>query len=119
MFLFNKMYKQVILVRQDLKMPKGKMAAQVSHASVDATLKSKSGIVNEWRNYGAKKIILNVTDEKELLNYMKIAQNQGIVTSLIKDAGHTVLEKGTVTCLGIGPDKEDLIDKITGKLKMV
>ena len=45
-------YKQVILVRKDLKLPKGKMAAQVSHASVEATLKSDKKVVEQWRKQG-------------------------------------------------------------------
>ncbi|MBI2656920.1 peptidyl-tRNA hydrolase, partial [Candidatus Woesearchaeota archaeon] len=53
-------YKQVILVREDLKLPKGKLAAQSSHASVDATLKSDKNIVDLWKKEGGKKIVLKV-----------------------------------------------------------
>ena len=112
-------YKQVILVREDLKLPKGKMAAQVSHASVDATLKSDKKIVGLWRQSGAGKIVLKAKDEKELFKYKQIAEDSGLKTALIKDAGHTVVEPGTITCLGIGPDSTEKIDRITGKLKMM
>ena len=112
-------YKQVILVRKDLKLPKGKMAAQVSHASVDATLKSDKKIVEMWRGEGMKKIVLEASDENELFKYKQMAEDMGLKTALIKDAGHTVLEPGTITCLGIGPDEEEKIDRITGKLKMI
>lgn len=112
-------YKQVILVREDLKLPKGKLAAQSSHASVDATLKSDRKIVNLWKKEGGKKVILKVKDEKELVSYKELADDAGLKTALITDAGRTVLEPGTVTCLGIGPDLEEKIDKISGKLKMV
>ncbi|MBI2653852.1 peptidyl-tRNA hydrolase [Candidatus Woesearchaeota archaeon] len=112
-------YKQVILVREDLKLPKGKLAAQSSHASVDATLKSDKRIVDLWKKEGGKKVILKVMDKKELLKYKEMAEDSGLKTALIVDAGHTVLEPGTITCLGIGPDLEEKIDKITGKLKMV
>jgi len=116
----NKMgYKQVILVRKDLKLPKGKMAAQVSHASVDATLKSDKEIVELWRKSGGGKIVLKVDDEKDLFKYKQMAEDIGLKTALIKDAGHTVVEPGTITCLGIGPDEEEKIDKVTGKLKMM
>ena len=113
------LYKQVILVREDLKLPKGKLAAQSSHASVDATLKSDKKIVNSWKKEGAKKVILKVKDEKELFKYKQMAEDNGLKTSLITDAGRTVLEPGTVTCLGIGPDLEEKIDKVSGKLKMM
>ena len=112
-------YKQVILVREDLKLPKGKLAAQCSHASVDATLKSDKKNVELWKKYGGKKIVLKVKDEKELMKYKKMAEDIGLKTALIIDAGHTVLEPGTITCLGIGPDEESKIDSVTGKLKMM
>ncbi len=112
-------YKQVILVREDLKLPKGKLAAQVSHASVEALLKSHKDDISEWKKEGMKKVILKVTDEKELFKFKQLADDTGLITGLIIDAGKTVVEPGTKTCLGIGPDKEERIDKITGKLKMV
>jgi len=114
----NKM-KQVILVRTDLKLPKGKMATQVAHAAVDASLKSPKHKVGEWMVSGAKKVVLKVNDKEELFEYKKQAEQAGLKTALIKDAGRTVLKPGTITCLSIGPDDEDKIDKITGKLKMV
>ena len=111
--------KQVILVRSDLKLPKGKLAAQVSHASLEAALKSKSMTVKEWQEDGAKKVVLKVADEKELRGFEKRASDAGLASALIADAGRTVLEPGTITCLGIGPDDEEKIDKITGNLKML
>ena len=112
-------YKQVILVREDLKLPKGKMAAQCSHASVDAALKSDKKLVESWKKDGGKKIVLKVSNEKELFKYKQMAEDNGLKTALITDAGHTVVEPGTITCLGIGPDLEEKIDEITGKLKMM
>lgn len=112
------MLKQVILVRQDLKMPKGKLSAQVSHASVEAVLKSDKKVIEEWREY-SKKVILKVKDEKELLEYEKLARKNKLKTALIRDAGKTFFNKPTITCLAIGPDKEEKVDKITGHLKML
>ena len=112
-------YKQVILVRQDLNLPKGKLAAQSAHASVEAVMKSDKRVIDEWKKSGAKKIILKVADQKELFKYKEMAEDNGLKTALITDAGHTVVEPGTITCLGIGPDLEEKIDKVTGKLKMV
>ena len=111
-------YKQVILVRQDLRLPKGKLAVQVSHASVSALLKSHKDIIFKWKNQGMKKIVLKVKDEKELIKYKRLAEGKWLVTALITDAGRTVVEPGTITCLGIGPDDEEIIDKVTGNLKM-
>ncbi len=112
-------YKQVILVRQDLKLPKGKLAVQVAHASLECALKSDKKLMEKWRELGSKKIVLKVADEKELFKYMSMLENENIKVALIKDAGHTVVEPGTITCLGAGPDLEDKIDKVAGKLKMV
>jgi len=111
--------KQVILVRDDLNLPKGKLGAQCSHAAVEAALNSDKKKVDSWRSQGAKKVVLKVKDEKELLKYLQLAKDAGLKTALITDAGKTVIAPGTKTCLGIGPDDEDKIDSITGKLKMV
>ncbi|HLF54711.1 MAG TPA: peptidyl-tRNA hydrolase Pth2 [Candidatus Nanoarchaeia archaeon] len=112
-------YKQVILVRADLKLTKGKMAAQASHASVDAVLKSHKDDIATWQAQGMKKVVLKVADKEELLLYKQKADDAGLVCALITDAGHTQLPSGTVTCLGIGPDKIEKIDKITGKLSLI
>lgn len=109
--------KQVILVRKDVKMSKGKVAAQVAHAAVEAVLKSDKKMVSKWREAGMKKITLKVDSEKELYKYMQIAKDYGLITAVIRDAGHTEIAPGTVTCCGIGPDKEEEIDKVTGELK--
>ena len=111
--------KQVILVRTDLKLPKGKLAAQAAHASVDAVLKSDKKIVNEWRDEGMAKIVLKVKDEKELVSFFQKAKDNDLVASLITDAGRTVVAPGTKTCVGIGPDEEEKIDKLTSKLTLL
>lgn len=112
-------FKQVILVRQDLQLPKGKMAAQVAHASVDCVLGSDKKMVDAWRREGMMKVVLKVKDLDELKDFLKKANNAGLKTALITDAGHTVVEPGTTTCLGIGPDDEKKIDLVTGILKMM
>ena len=110
--------KQVILVRTDIKMSKGKAAAQVAHAAVEAVLKSERSLVQSWRNMGMKKVTLKVTSEKELYRYLQEAKDFGITTALIKDAGRTQIKAGTITCLAIGPDTDDNIDAITSELKI-
>ena len=111
--------KQVILVRKDLKLPKGKMAAQVAHASVESTLKSVKEKIKAWRMEGMKKVVLSVENEKELIKYNQIAKDAGLTTALITDAGQTVLKPGTKTTVAIGPDKDEKIDKITSNLKLI
>lgn len=115
----NMSYKQVIIVRQDLKLPKGKMAVQVAHASSSALIKSHKDDTKKWQTEGMKKVVLKVKDLDELLKYKQQAEDLGLITSLIEDAGKTVLNPGTVTCLGIGPDKEEKVDRVSGKLKML
>jgi PTH2 family peptidyl-tRNA hydrolase len=116
------MYKQVILVRTDLKMPKGKTGAQCSHASVTAVLKAQKSakykdIVGKWINEGMGKIVLKVADKTELLKYIQMAKDMSLPTATITDAGKTVVEPGTMTCGAIGPASEEEIDRITGELK--
>ena len=115
----EKTYKQVILVRTDLKMGKGKVAAQVSHASVEAVLGSNSKIVSLWKKQGMKKVVLKVKDEKELLSYKREADSFGLKAVLIKDAGRTQIKPGSVTVLGIGPDESEKIDQVTSGLKIL
>ncbi len=111
--------KQVIIIRHDLKLPKGKMAAQAAHASVEAVLRSDKDLVKEWRQSGSAKIILKVPDKKSLFKFNQIAKDSGLTTALITDAGKTVIAPGTETCVAIGPDDEEKIDEITGELKLV
>ena len=111
--------KQVILVRQDLQLPKGKCATQCAHASVEAVLRSDKSKVNDWREQGMPKIVLKVKDLRELQEFNQMAKDAGFVTALITDAGRTTVEPGTVTCLAIGPDKDEKIDKIIKDLKLL
>lgn len=111
--------KQVILVRKDIKIPKGKLAAQVAHAAVEAVRKSNKSDLKKWKNEGSKKVVLKVKDLDELNQYDKKAQKTGLKTALILDAGRTVFKEATITCLAIGPDEDTKIDKITGKLKIL
>lgn len=112
-------FKQVILVRDDLKLSKGKMSAQVAHAAVDAVTLSDAETVTKWRDVGMKKTVLKVKDLAELLQYEKKASSAGLVVAVVTDAGHTHVDPGTITCMAIGPDDENRIDKVTGSLKLM
>ena len=116
-------YKQVILVRTDLKMSKGKTAAQVAHASVDACLRVikqdkilKTKVFDSWHKSGGKKVVLKVSSESDLHKFKMSAERMGIKVAIIRDAGHTEIPPGTYTTLGLGPDTESRIDKIVGDL---
>jgi len=111
--------KQTILVRVDLKLPKGKMGAQIAHAAVEATLRSDGSSIKAWRSEGMAKIVLKVADEKELLKYNQMAKDAGLVTAVITDAGKTVIAPGTRTCVGIGPANEEELDALFGELKLL
>ena len=107
-------------------MSKGKIAAQASHASLEAALKTQSidktfkrNTLDTWRREGAKKVVLKVANDKELIQIRDKAAQQGFATALIKDAGHTELPAGTITAIAIGPDDETKLDKITGHLQML
>ena len=117
--MIKNMFKQVILVRQDLNMPKGKLAAQVSHASLEAAYRSDQGIVDQWRQTGVKKVVLKVVGKKELFDYIKRAKRHNLTTVVIRDAGKTFLIPGTITCGAIGPDEEEKVSEITADLKLL
>ncbi len=111
--------KQVIVVRTDLKLGKGKLAAQVAHASIASFLKAGFFTKRKWLSEGMKKVVLKVGSEKELLKLYEKAKKKHLPCALIRDAGLTQLKPGTVTALGIGPAEEEKIDEITGKLKLL
>ncbi len=114
-------YKLVIVVRTDLGISKGKMAAQVAHAAVNCSLKSKksdSSNFKKWYNEGQKKVVVKGTNESLLIELQQHARDIGLTCSLVSDAGLTEVPPGTVTCLGIGPASESKINEITGNLSL-
>ncbi len=119
-------YKQVIAVRVDLDMGKGKLAAQVAHAAVEAVLRVLESSnsewkrwLTEWRRSGQKKIVVRARDEKHLLDLYVEAKKLGLPVVIITDAGLTQLPPGTKTAIAIGPAPSSIIDRVTGKLKLL
>lgn len=115
-------HKLVIAVRKDLKLSSGKLAAQVAHAAVNCTLLAKKrqpDTFKDWYDEGQKKVVVKVAGLAELLRLKTEAEEAGLITSLITDAGHTHLPPGTVTCLGIGPAAENRLDAVTGHLGLM
>jgi PTH2 family peptidyl-tRNA hydrolase len=120
--MLQKEYKQAIVVRNDLKMQKGKIAAQVAHASLtsaEQTKKDKPELFRKWWESGQKKVVLKVNSLDKIFEITQIAERNDIIYSIIEDKGLTQIPSGTVTCVGIGPDEEGKMDKITGKLKLL
>lgn len=113
------MYKQVIVVRKDLKMDKGKIAAQVAHASLEAYKKADAKDVIGWEAEGMKKVVVGVKDIKEFMRIKERVKRANIPYSVIRDAGRTQIRPGTVTAMGIGPAKEEKINRITKNLKLL
>ena len=110
--------KQAIILRSDLKMGKGKAAAQAAHASISAIDKADKDTVSAWKAQGMKKVVLKVQSEKELLELFMSAKRE-LPCALIHDAGLTQIESGSATAVGIGPAEESKINKFTKELKLL
>lgn len=133
------MVKQVIVVRKDLKMGVGKTAAQASHASMkiffdrieeiyhDARMDKPYRMnieditpkMKEWIEGIFTKVVVGCDDEAHLFELKKEAEKNGLPVSLVKDAGLTVFNEPTYTCIAIGPDDSDKIDEVTGELNLI
>ena len=121
--------KQVIVMRKDLGMRKGKMIAQGSHASLGAVLlfsktnsfsKSILEAYEKWIDGTFSKICVSVDSEQELMEIYVEACKAKLPVRLITDAGKTEFHGvPTRTCLAIGPAYSEDIDKVTGKLKLL
>ena len=111
--------KQAIVVRKDIKMGKGKLAAQCCHASLGSYKRTDRDIVGEWEDDGCAKIVLKVQTLDELFVLKETAGRLGISNFLVTDAGRTQLPTSTITCLGIGPDTDENIDKVIKDLKLL
>jgi PTH2 family peptidyl-tRNA hydrolase len=115
-------YKQVIAVRTDLKMSKGKTAVQVAHGSLSSYVKTKKYYpdwADNWFKEGQKKITVKVKTEEEILEIAELARRNDIPYSIINDAGLTQLPPGTITVVGIGPAREELVDKVSSDLPLL
>lgn len=115
-------YKMVIVMRTDLGMSVGKMIAQACHAAVacnEQAKKTHSKQWARWRDEGAKKVAVEAESLEELRELARKAEQLDIVQVLIQDAGHTEVAPGTTTCLGVGPDQAQRVDRVTGSLPLI
>ena len=111
--------KQVIVVNAALGLPPGKLAAQVAHAAVGALLHADRDAQRAWFEAGMPKIVVQCVSAESLQMIADQAESAGLPVLLVRDAGRTVVEAGTATCVGIGPAPSGDIDPITGKLSLV
>ncbi|KAI1753028.1 PTH2-domain-containing protein [Xylaria castorea] len=126
----NEECKLVLVVRTDLGMTKGKIAAQCSHATLACykTLSrgasrqptsAEAKILQRWERLGQAKIAVQVKSQEELLTLMGKARSLGITAEVIQDAGRTQIDPGSFTVLGVGPAPKSLVDQVTGGLKLL
>jgi PTH2 family peptidyl-tRNA hydrolase len=115
-------YKQVIVVRTDIRMSRGKLAAQVAHASVSSfyrVYRERREWAEEWLRNKQPKIVCRVDSISYIKKLGEDADRLGLPNVVIEDAGLTELAPGTITCIGIGPGPVELIDKVTGHLPLL
>jgi PTH2 family peptidyl-tRNA hydrolase len=115
-------YKQVIIMRTDLKMSKGKLAAQAGHAAVSAAEETRKRHPEWWKAWleeGQRKIAVKAKSEEDLLKLIQKAKTLHLPCALICDRGLTELPPDTVTCVGVGPAPSNQIDKVTGSLPLL
>ncbi|OUO32081.1 aminoacyl-tRNA hydrolase [Olsenella sp. An293] len=135
--------KQMIVMRRDLKMRKGKIAAQAGHACVEAVLmalaregrgadvqateswawlyhdEGDTSPLTDWFDAGVAKVCVYVDSEEELLDLAERGREQGLIVALVRDAGHTEFHgEPTYTCLAFEPLPAEAIDPLTGELPL-
>lgn len=115
-------FKQVIVVRTDLGMSRGKTAVQVAHAAVTTSEKVRvkhRSLWKVWTDEGQCKVAVKVKSEEELFDLDQKAKKLGLFTTIVQDRGLTEVTPGTTTCLGIGPGPSQLIDRVTRSLPLL
>ncbi|SDX59663.1 peptidyl-tRNA hydrolase Pth2 [Halobellus clavatus] len=110
--------KQAIVARTDLGMGRGKLAAQVAHASLSAYEDTGRRTRTEWKGGGQKKVVLKADGEDALFRLADEAERLGLPNAIVRDAGHTQVDPGTVTCLAVGPGSDEEVDRVTGDLSL-
>jgi PTH2 family peptidyl-tRNA hydrolase len=114
------MVKQVLVLRHDLQVRKGKLIAQGAHAAIGALRQAAPLDIKEWEKDGCTKICVHVPDEAALLELSLAVSVAGLPCYLVQDAGRTEFNGvATYTALGIGPARAEYIDKFTGNLPLL
>lgn len=115
--------KVVLLIRTDLRMTTGKIAAQCGHAVLglyETQDQKHRVLLKKWRNAGTSTMIaLRVDNEKELIQYQQEAISKSLNHYLHIDGGATQVPENTPTVLAIGPALPQNIDSLTRSLKLL
>jgi peptidyl-tRNA hydrolase, PTH2 family len=112
--------KLTLVVRADLAMGRGKIAAQAAHAAVAAALATiGSADFRAWLREGQPKVVLRANSEEHLSAIAEKAEAAGLPMQVIHDAGRTQVAEGTPTCCAIGPAQDSRIDAVTGDLSLL
>ena len=115
-------FKQVLVVRLDLEMGRGKAAVQCAHAAVSAAEEARSRLHSWWKSWmdeGQLKVALKVPDLESVLELERKGRSKGIPVHLVRDMGLTQVPPGTITCLGLGPAPAEVVDSLTGNLALL
>lgn len=110
--------KQTIVARADLGMGEGKLAAQVAHASLSAYEEADRRAQKRWKGDGQTKVVVKANGESQIFELAEKARAEGLAHAVVRDAGRTQLDAGTVTALGVGPADTEIVDKVTGDLSL-
>ncbi len=111
-------YKQCIILRDDLKLSKGKAAVQTAHAALLSYERAPLPDRRRWKSQGQKKVVLKVPSLSALYKLRDEAEQRNLPAAIVEDAGLTEIPPGTVTALGIGPARTEEIDKLTKDLAL-
>jgi len=112
--------KLAVVVRTDLDMGRGKIAAQVAHAAVAAALASLgTADFAAWRAEGQPKVVLKVSTAGQLEDVVRQGREDGLPVEVISDAGRTQVAPGTLTCCALGPAESHRIDAVTAGLPLL
>ncbi|KAJ6361531.1 hypothetical protein OIU78_002043 [Salix suchowensis] len=123
-FIFDgdKELKMVFVVRQDLKMGAGKIASQCAHAATGMyaeLIYSHRILLRQWEQSGQPKIVVTCKNQQEMNKIREAAENFGLPTFVVADAGRTQVSAGSKTVLAVGPGPKESVDSVTGKLRLL
>lgn len=112
-------YKQVIVIRKDLEMRKGKFVAQGAHAARGASINANYEVVSRWERQGETKIVVGISGRENLLSLYNEARSDELPCKLVRDAARTEFDEEKLTAVAIGPAKAGKVDKHTGNLELL